>query len=378
MENFGFDVNDILSPEEAEKFFEEQENPEKENQEDEQTNEQEKEKPAEKKEAQSEPTSEEVGVEEETGKDAAKSDGGGSSPNLYSSIANALKKDGIFPEFSDDELAAVKTPDDFAELFEKAVSARYDERMRRIDEALNNGVAPDAVKMHEQTLQYLDSVTDDAISSEDDDGESLRRQLIYNDLVNRGYTQERAQRELEKSFKSGTDVEDAKDALAALKKYYSDSYENLRNEAKTKAEAARENQRRQAEDLKKMILEDEVKIGEVTLDKKMRTRVFDAISKPVYKDKESGRLMTAIQQFQSEKPLEFLKQIGLWFVLTDGGKNLDGFVKPQVAAKKNESIRELSRKINSSSFNADGSLNYLSGGDAGGGDDILLSDDWKI
>ena len=375
MENFGFDVNDILSPEEAEKFFEEQENPE-ETQETETEEANEKDKPAEELEN---PVPEKVGEEEETGKHAADSDGGGSSPNLYSSIASALKKDGIFPDFTDEELAAVKTPDDFAELFEKAVSSRYDERMKRIDEALNNGVAPDAVKMHEQTIQYLDSVTDEAINAEGEEGESLRRQLIYNDLVNRGYSQERAQRELEKSFKSGSDIDDAKEALAALKKYYNDSYDNLRKQAKASADAARESQKKQADDLKKMILEDEVKLGDMKLDKKTCGRVFDAISKPVYKDKESGRLMTAIQQFQKEKPLEFLKQIGLWFVLTDGGKNLDGFVKPQVAAKKNESIRELSRKINASSFNADGSLNYLSGGDTtGGGDDILLSDDWKI
>ena len=75
---------------------------------------------------------------------------------------------------------------------------------------------------------------------------------------------------------------------------------------------------------------------------------------------------------------EFLKQIGMWYVLTDGGKNMDGFTKPQVRAEKNKSIRELSRKINASSFNADGSLNYLGGAGTENGDDILLSDDWKI
>ena len=153
MEGFVFDVNDILSPEEAEKFFEEQEEPEKETQEPEKENE-EKDTPAEDGVA----APEKVGVEEETGKDAANPEGDGTSPNLYSSIASALKKDGILPEFSDEELASVKTPDDFAELFEKAITARYDERTKRIYEALNNGVAPDAVRNHEQTLQDRKSV----------------------------------------------------------------------------------------------------------------------------------------------------------------------------------------------------------------------------
>lgn len=372
MEDFGFDVSGILTDEEADKFFEQQEAADEKQPEEKQ----EKDTPAEEEVAETTP--EKVGEEKEVEEHAITSDGEGSSPNLYSSIASALKNDGIFPDFKDEELDAVKTPDDFAELVEKAVMARMDERMRRIDAALGNGVEPDTVKVYEQTLSYLDSIEEQAVEAEGDEGENLRRQLIYNDLVNRGYSQERAQRELEKSFKSGSDVDDAKDALVALKKFYNDGYDKIQKDAKKRADDARASQKKQAEDLKKMILEDDVKLGETKLDKKTCNRVYDAISKPVYKDPDTGRLMTALQQFQKEHPLEFLKQIGMWYVLTEGGKNMDGFTKSQVRAQKNESIRELSRKINASSFNADGSLNYLSGSGGKGGDDILLSDDWQV
>lgn len=370
MEDFGFEIDGILTDEEADKFFEQQEAAEKE-QPEEETQEN---KPAEEKE---EPSPEKVGAEKEVEEHAITSDGEGSSPNLYSSIASALKNDGIFPDFEDADLDAVKTADDFAELVEKAVAARFDERMKRIDAALGNGVEPDTVKGYEQTLQYLDSIDASALEAEGEEGENLRRQLIYNDLVNRGYAQERAQRELEKSFKSGSDVDDAKDALEALKKFYGDSYTKIQKEAKQRVETQRATQKKQAEDLRKMILEDDITIGETKLDKKTRSRVYDAISKPVYKDPDTGRLLTALQQFQKEKPLEFLKQIGMWYILTEGGKNMNGFTKQQVRAQKNESIRELSRKLNASSFNADGSLNYLSGAGQPS-DDVLLSDDWKI
>ena len=74
---------------------------------------------------------------------------------------------------------------------------------------------------------------------------------------------------------------------------------------------------------------------------------------------------------------DFLKQLGMWFVLTDGGKDTAGFTKGQVAKEKNKAIKELSRKINTSSLNPDGSLKYISG--SGGTDsDPLLSDGWKI
>lgn len=370
MEDFtGFDLSGILSQDEADKLFEEQadvqetETPEVENE------------PAEKEEV---PTSEGVGEEEdnENENDAISTDGDGSSPNIYSSIASALKDDGIFSDLEDTDLDSVKTPEDFAELFEKVVSAKLDERQKRIDAALSNGVEPNTVKMYEQTLQYLASINEEALSSEGEEGDNLRRQLIYNDLTNRGYSHEKAVKELEKSFKSGSDVEDAKDALEALTNYYNEGYANVQKEAKAHVEEAKRLQKKQADDFRKLVLEDEVKLGESKLDKKTCQRVYDAVSKPVYKDKETGQLLTAVQQFQKEHPLEFLKQLGMWFVLTDGGKNTDGFTKQQLREEKNKSIKELGRKINSTSLNRDGSLRYVSGG--AGDSDPLLSDGWKI
>lgn len=375
MEDFNFDINSILSPEEAEKVFEEGIPQETEQVEEPVV----KKKKVTRTEEVEEP-SEEVGQEdeiEETEEVAVEQKSDGSSPaKFYSSIASALKDDGIFPDFTDEELDAINSPEDFAELFEKAVTARLDERMKRIDSALGNGANPDQVKMYEQTLSYLASITDEAISDEGEEGENLRKQLIYNDLINRGYSQDRAAREIEKSFKSGSDIDDAKDALAALGKFYQTGYEQLQKDSKAKAEAAREAQKQNAEKFRKLVLEDDIQIGDSKLDKKTKQRVFDAVSKPVYKDPDTGQLMTQVQKFQKENPLEFLKQLGMWFVLTDGGKSAAGLVKEQLRAEKNKGIRELERKINSSSLNSDGSLRYMSGSQLD--NDTLLSDGWSV
>ena len=261
-------------------------------------------------------------------------------------------------------------------MFEKAISARLDERQRRIDTALGNGVQPDTVRMYEQTLQYLGSINDEALSAESEEGENLRKQIIYNDLINRGYSQDKAIKEIEKSFKSGSDIEDAKDALAALNKFYTDGYNKVQEDAKKRKEEERNAQKKQAEAIRKSILEDDLKIGDSDLDKGTRQRVYDAVYKPVYKDPDSGKLLTAVQKFQKENPTEFMKQLGLWYVMTEGGKNMDGLAKKQVRAEKNKAIKELAKKINTSSLKSDGSLRYISG--AGGEADPLLSDGWKV
>lgn len=378
MEDISFDINSILTGDEAEALFngaQTQEEPEREPGKDtEELIENDKEPAEEQKETKA---PEKVGEEEkdENGNDAAPEDGGSSPSAFYSSIANALKNDGIFPDFEDDDIKALKTPEDFAELFEKAVQSRMDERAKRIDAALGNGVAPDTVRAYEQTLQYLGSINEEALSAEGEDAENLRRQLIYNDLINRGYSQEKANKKIEQSFNSCSDVEDAKDALAALNDFYQKGYEKIQNDAKAKAEEAKRAQKENSEKFRKMVLEDETKLGDFSLDKRTKQQVFDAVSKPVYKDPDSGQLLTQVQRFQKEQPLEFLKQIGLWFVLTEGGKNLNGFTKQQVRAEKNKNIRELERKINASQLNPDGSLNYAGGSGSG---DPLLSDGWRV
>ena len=370
MEDFTFDIGSILSEEEAEKLFENEAQKAEETKPDEQ----EEINPAEEETQDDAKNPEKVGEEEKIEESAAPS-GDGSSPTVYSSIASALKKDGIFPDFEDSELEAVKTAEDFAELFEKAIDSRVNADVKRVRDLINNGVAPDAVRNYEQTLGYLGSITEDALKAEGEEGDNLRKQLIYNDLLTRGYSQDKAMKELDKSLKAGTDVEDAKDALDALKQHYQGEYEKLQNSAREKSENAKKAQKQQAEEFRKAVLESELTFGDSAIGKRTRQKIYDAVSKPVYKDPESGQLLTAVQKFQKEQPLEFLKQLGMWYVLTDGGKNTSGIANRQAKAEKNKGIRELERKINASTLTPDGSLNYTSGlaevGDP-------LSDGWKV
>ena len=117
--------------------------------------------------------------------------------NFYSSIAKALKEDGIFPDLDDETLDNVETPEDFAKAVEAQIKAQFDEKQNRINEALGVGVENTVIQQYERTLDYLDSINDDAISDESEKGETLRKQLIYQDFINRGYSKERATREVQ-------------------------------------------------------------------------------------------------------------------------------------------------------------------------------------
>ena len=288
----------------------------------------------------------------------------GTSPNnknFYSSIASALKEDGIFPDIDDKSLAKIKTPEDFAEMFENQVQAKLDEKQQRIDKALNYGVELTDIQKFESTIDYLDKITDDIISEESEQGENIRRQMIYNDFINRGYSKERAEREIKKSFDSGSDIEDAKEALQSNKEFYKKSYDKLVNEAKLEAENANKQMKEDSEKLKNSILNDSKVFGDLQIDTTTRRKVLDNISKPVYKDPNTGKLLTAIQKYEAENKLDFIKNVGLLYTLTDGFKNLDSLVNSKVKKETKKAMRELENTINNTSRYSDGNLKFVSG-----------------
>lgn len=288
----------------------------------------------------------------------------GTSPkNFYSSIAKALKEEGIFPDLDDEGLSKVKDPEDFRDLIDQQIKAGLDERQKRIDEALNAGVEPTEIRKYENTINFLGSIKEENISDEGDKGEKLRKDLIYQDFINRGYSKERAAREVQKSFNAGTDIDDAKEALKSNIDFFKDKYDELVNDAKSEAEQEEKERKEQAEKLKSSILNDKDVFGDLSVDKSTRQKIYDNIAKPVYKDPETGEYFTAIQKYEMENRTDFLKNIGLLFTLTDGFKNLDGLVKGKVKKEVKKGLRELEHTLNNTARTSDGNLKFVSGVD---------------
>lgn len=305
---------------------------------------------------------ESVGSGDNKDQEDTNSDEDSISPNFYSSIAKALTEEGIFPDLDEDEISEVKTPEDFRDLVEKQIQAGLDERYKRINEALSAGIEPTEVKRYENTLHYLESLTEEDLADESEKGEALRKNLIYQDFVNRGYSKERATKEVQKSLKGGTDIEDAKEALSSNKEFFQEQYEGLIKEAHEQEEAFNKERRQKAEALKTSILSDKKVFGEVEVDKKTRQRIYENITKPVFKDPDTGEVMTALQKYERENSTDFLKYVGFLFTLTDGFKNLDSLVKGKVRKEVKKGMRDLESKLSGTVRTSDGNLRFAGGG----------------
>lgn len=307
---------------------------------------------------------ESVGSEDEDiqGKGDTDNNGVSSSPknkNFYSSITDALVVDGIFPDLDKETIQNVKTPEDFQKIIEEQINARFTEKEKRINEALNNKVEPSVVQQYESTIDYLNNINADSLSAEDEEGENLRKQLIYNDYLNRGFSKTRAEKMVNDAIENGTDIDDAKDALQGVKDFYNNKYKEILDSAKENEKKLAEKRTKQSENLKKSIMEDKNLYGDVDVDKATRTKIYDFITKPVHKD-SNGNYMTALQKYQSENTIEAMKNFAICYTLTNGFKDWSKLGSKQAKKEVKKGLANLEKVINSTSRNNDGSLGFVS------------------
>ena len=306
---------------------------------------------------------ESVGSEENKEKEGTETEKVSTSPNnnFYSSIAKTFAVESIFPDLTDDEIKNANSAEALVELINKQIDSRLDEKQQRVINALDAGIEPDDIRRYENTLSYLDSIEEDKLNAETPEGEELRKRLIYQDYINRKFSPERANREVQRSIDSGNDITDAKEALQSNKEFFNDQYNDLLQKAKEEEQKFEKERKQQAEQLKKSIIEDKNLFGDLELNKSVRQKIFDNISKPVYKDEDSGVYITALQKYQKENPNDFLKNVSTIFTLTDGFKNIDKLVAKKASKEIRKGFRELENTLSNTQRNSDGSLNFVGG-----------------
>ena len=277
----------------------------------------------------------------------------GNSP--LSSLANALFKDGVLTNLKEEEIKTIKTADDFAAVFDKEIQSRIDEKTRRIDEALNLGVEPSEIKKNENLIQYLNGISEDTIKEETEQATQLRMNLIVQDFMNKGFTQERAIKEANKSVAAGSDIDDALEALESNKTHFNKQYSDLINAAKKEQEEYKQTIIQRDTDVRENILKNEKLFADMNVTPAIRKLAVENIQKPVFTDKE-GNKFSAIQKYEKENPVDFLSKVALFYTITDGFTNIDKITSNTKGKIKSKALNELAGSLADINYGLDNSL----------------------
>ena len=307
---------------------------------------------------------ESVGSEEtdEEKEDTTPANGQGTSPNFYSSIAEAFATDGIFPDLDEDSIKNVKNAEDFRKVVDDYLNNSLEDWQRRIKEAIELDADTAAIRQFEGSINFLNNITDDVIRAENEQGENLRKNLIYQDYINRGFSKARAEKEVNRTIESGNDIDDAIEALDSLKNFYAASYDKYMQELRDRDAEEKENLKKREKKIRDAIFDTKAKVfGDIELDKSTRQRMYESVTKPIYRDKETGETYTEVQKYAQDNPEDFWVKMSFFYTMTDGFKSLDKLVGSKVKKGIKRGLRDLEGKINSTSRTSAGDISFISG-----------------
>lgn len=265
---------------------------------------------------------------------------------MYSAFAQDLVKGNVLKFIDPKEIGGELTPDQLSDLIDQEAANRAGDKVKRFEEAMAANVTVDEYTQYSNIIDTLSSIDEDQLTKENDaQAESTRRELIYMSYINKGFSEERAKREVEKSINAGTDVADAVDALQDCKDFYVRSYNNLlaQREAEAKEQQAQIEMHAQA--LRSAVLEDNSFYETLGVDNAIRDLAYKALTEPAYKDKSTGQTLTALEYAMQSDPVSFSRNVGVLFALTDGFKDLSKIGQKAVQKEVSSKMSALEAKL---------------------------------
>lgn len=270
---------------------------------------------------------------------------GNSSADFYSSIASALRNDGVLEYLDDDSVSAIVDADTFKDAIEKEITNRFDSKQQELLEAMGYGADVRQLSELQNMVDWLDNLDPETLRNDNDSQiAQLRTDLIGSYYSSLGMNQEQINREIKKSLDAGTDVEDAQNALMMQRDLYHKMYQNQINKAKLEEEQRQADLQLRQKAATEAIMNTEEPFAGIKLDKRTRSRIVDNVYSPSVL-RNDGQYYSKLQAYQLDNPEDFLQKIGTIFTITDGFKNFDKLIDRVVVTKNNENIRDLENKL---------------------------------
>lgn len=241
-------------------------------------------------------------------------DGGESSSNLYSSLAAFVHEQGLLPSL-DINLKDIKSADDFANVFNKELDIQAELRLNNYLENLDLN----KIGVAKQEIKDLNTLNVDILKNDID----LAKRIIYDDYLNQGLDEKKANRMLNRLIDLGDDaiLEDAEESLQSLKEFKAREIERETQSYKERLEADKIQQAKLDEQMKKTIYESKDLIAGLKPNKALQDKVYKSINDIVGKSPD-GTFENKFMKERRENPLEFEIRMYHFYELTNGFKDL--------------------------------------------------------
>jgi hypothetical protein len=254
-----------------------------------------------------------------------KGEGAATSPLLYQSLANVLRDEGVLSAADESSLENVKDVKGLVDLIKAQIQAEefsdLSEVQRTVLDDMRKGVDPASATTFKKSMDSLNGLDSKIIEAD----KQVRFDLIYQDLLSKGFEKGKAEKLANRSFDTKEDVADAIEAKASLIAAVTARYEKSKEADMLKVTATATKKESEKAELKKKILESGEVIKGFDIPDKVRKEVYEEMVKTVSNNPDTGVPENSLMKFQRENPVDYSHKLYYLYKVTNGFKDMEYF-----------------------------------------------------
>lgn len=282
-----------------------------------------------------------------------------SSPKLYHTLASTLVEQGVLSSVEESSLKDIKNIDDFVEVMKSQIKAQelsdLTDVQKDILTGMRDGVADNTVTKFKDAMGKLEGISNDQIT----DNANIRKDLIYQSFLAKGFTKERAELQVDRSVKLGVDLEDAIEAHKELSTVVKSRYQAEIDKEKESIKKDSLQIEKDKVALEKTMLKREEVITGYKIPESTRKEVYKEMMENVSINPETKEPENSLMKYQRENPEEFTHKLYYLWKMSEGFENLNYFK----GKKASSTVKDLENAIRNSTH-------IQGGGDPSYADDI--------
>lgn len=265
-------------------------------------------------------------VKKDALEDEGSEDDDSDSPNIFSPFATVLKEQGLLPSLSSD--SKIESIEDLTTAFKSEIDNQVKNYLvEKIGEdgvnALEKGITLAEYQQYKNGVDTLNNIDSESLSTNIE----LSKNIILQDYISQGLSEEKAYRFLQKTIELGDDaiIEDAKQSLESLKHIQEIKLEKAKESRQAELIAQQKEQEKIDNDLKNSIFNSNEIIQGLTMTKAMKENVYKSITNIVSKSPD-GIAENKLMRHRREDPIEFDKKLYYLYELTNQFKDFSALV----------------------------------------------------
>lgn len=268
------------------------------------------------------------------------------SPNLFSSVADVLKEQGLLPSLESSK--NIKSIEDFTDVVNKEIETQA---ILRAEQYLNS-LDVNKIASAKKELQSLETIDESYLKENLD----YAKNIIYQDYINQGLSEDRATKLLKKTIDLGEEmvIEEAMESKQSLVEFNNRMQEQAKIEAAKRLEDEKRQQIELEKQLQQLVYKQDLIKGLPTT-KAMQDRVYKSMTEIVSKNPETGEMENKFMKDRNANPVEFDARMYYLYELTNGFTDLTTISK-SVGSK---AVKNLEKALRQTRVEDSGIPHYL-------------------